>query len=231
MWMNEPDHPPRNPLRACGAPAERRAQPRRCSRPEPRSRLTEQLLLCIYKKSDPGCRFPAYISGLHRHLGDPGGLLHFDHVAKDGNLGISQGMVRFFSTRMRPALSCSAPVAAARALASGGPPPRRSTTRSQRRSRSPGRRGRGPAIDLVDIGDDRDHVQLHRQRIQGAGGFCDGVRPNEAGNSCRRRTPASRASSGLMVRNSARRVLVATSRIFPTSSTPVGPPPTRAKVG
>ena len=39
-----------------------------------------------------------------------------------------------------------------------------------------------------------------------------------------------RASSGLMCRYSRRSVLVATSRICPASSTPVGPAPTRAKV-
>ena len=85
-------------------------------------------------------------------------------------------------------------------------------------------------ISLVDVGDDRAHVLLHAQLSRVLAAFCDSFGPNTASGALPPSNSRTRASSGLMFRNSARSVLVATSLICPASSTPVGPAPTRAKV-
>ena len=85
-------------------------------------------------------------------------------------------------------------------------------------------------IALVDVGDDRAHVLLDAQLSRVLAAFCDSFGPNMASGALPPSNSRTRASSGSMLRNSARRVLVATSLICPASSTPVGPAPTRANV-
>ena len=71
---------------------------------------------------------------------------------------------------------------------------------------------------------------LDTQLLQALAAFCDSFGPNTASGALPPSKSSTRASSGSMVRNSARSVLVATSRIWPASSTPVGPAPTRTNV-
>ena len=82
----------------------------------------------------------------------------------------------------------------------------------------------------VGRGDDRAHVQLDTPLRRSRAAMADGFGPNEASGALPPSNSRTRASSGLMCRYSSRSVLVATSRICPASSTPVGPAPTTAKV-
>ncbi len=60
--------------------------------------------------------------------------------------------------------------------------------------------------------------------------LADSLGPKDASGAPPPSNSSTRASSGLATRYSARSVLVASSRIWPASSTPVGPAPTRANV-
>ena len=83
----------------------------------------------------------------------------------------------------------------------------------------------------VDVGDDRAHVHLDAELVQGlCSTLADSFGPKEASGALPPSNSSTRASSGLARRYSARSVLVASSRIWPASSTPVGPAPTRANV-
>ena len=98
----------------------------------------------------------------------------------------------------------------------------------------PGRRAGGVA-DLharrVDLGHDRFHVQFDTQLAQRGGRLAGQLRAERGQRgAARRRAAAPGRPAGVMCRYSSRSVLVASSRIWPASSTPVGPAPTRANV-
>ena len=144
-----------------------------------------------------------------------------------------RGWSRSWPTTIRPARSCSAPVAVATAAASGGA----CNPRGPQHACPPRSRVTVPSWSLtsqalrVDCGDDRAHVQLDAQLATGH------ARPRRTvwgrtppAERSRRRTAAPGPPRARICRYSRRSVLVATSRICPASSTPVGPAPTRAKV-
>ena len=104
------------------------APPTRASSPGPRpepkaaggAEITVAERLVVHVSLDPAADAVAGVqAGLHRHLGDAGQLVQAHHVAQDGDLGMA-GDRQAFSTRMRPDRSHLAPVAAARAAATGG---------------------------------------------------------------------------------------------------------------
>ena len=140
------------------------------------------------------------------------------------------GRVRSGWTLIRPARSCSAPECFAQPRRrAAGPPPRRSRARSPPRSAlivPSGPVTSSPSASTV--GDDRAHVQLDAhpgQRLRRLGRELGPERRQRHGRRRRRAAPV--ASLGVDAGGTGRRsVSVASSRICPASSTPVGPAPT-----
>ena len=140
-------------------------------------------------------------------------------------------MVRSGWTTIRPERSCCAPVAVAIAVASGGAstPAVHSTVPASWLVTSPSgpRTSRPLRSTLVTI--DCMCCSTPSSR-RAAAALADSTGPNEASGAGPPSNSSTRVSCGRMWRNSARSVRVASSRICPASSTPVGPAPTRAKV-
>ena len=141
------------------------------------------------------------------------------------------GMVRSGCTMIRPARSCWAPVAVAIAVASGGAstPAVHSTVPASCRVTPPsGPRTSSPVRStLVTI----ECMCCSTPSLRSArAALADSTGPNEASGASPPSNSSTRASCGTIRRNSARSVRVASSRICPASSTPVGPPPTSANV-
>ena len=140
-------------------------------------------------------------------------------------------MDRSGPTRIRPVRSRLAPVAAATAAHTGAastpavhstvPAVCRVTAPSAPRTSTPSR------STLVTM---ECMCCSTPSRRSAAAALPDNSGPNEASGALPPSSSSTRASAGVMCRYSALSVLVASSRIWPASSTPVGPAPTRAKV-
>lgn len=140
-------------------------------------------------------------------------------------------MVRSLPTRIRPAWSQSAPVVSAMAPASAGavtpavhstvPAGCRVTFPSGPRASSPPASTRATIEPMCC-----STPSFRRSRAT----LADSTGPNDASGASPPSNSSTRASLGSIWRNSVRSVLVASSRIWPASSTPVGPAPTRANV-
>ena len=229
MWMNSQIHPadeaadlqrPGGDDRAAAGDVGRRAE----------VMVAERLLVDLPRDLVPDA-VRGVEPGLHRHLGDAGELVQAHHVAEDGNLRMAgDGQVLLDEDAPGPV-----------ALGAGGG----REGRGDGRGLDPGgpQHGAGVVAGLAAPAWSRTSSPSsstwvtsepmcsstpRRRRVRAA--FCDSFGPNMASGALPPSKSSTRASSGLMFRNSARSVLVATSRIWPASSTPVGPAPTRAKV-
>ncbi len=141
------------------------------------------------------------------------------------------GMVRSGETMIRPARSWVAPAADAIAAATGGAstPAVHSTVPASCLVTAPS----GPRTSTPDrstlVTMECMYCSTPSLR-RAAAALADNSGPNDASGALPPSSRITRVSSGVTCRYSARSVLVASSRICPASSTPVGPAPTRAKV-
>ena len=130
--------------------------------------VTERLLLHISGDPVPDA-VPGVEPGLHRHLGDPGELVQAHHVAEDGDLGmVGDGEVLLDEDAPGPVLLGAGGgrqgLGDGRGLHPGGPQHGADVVAGLLAVVVADQH-----IALVDVGDDRAHVLLHAQRIQGLG--------------------------------------------------------------